>query len=261
MTPSAVRRTLSTLPKTMDDTYLRILRGIPDEYKKEVRCVLHLLVVSFRPLTLSEVAEALAVDYEAKTFDTENRLRDPCDILEMCSSLFSLHVSWGDFDIELRRSLQFAHYSVQEYLVSDRIPSEFGVEKIEAHRIATKIALTYLISFDMAPRPTETDFPFLKYAATHWLDHALVLEDGHNPELELMLRLFSRDPETINQDIIRFILLFSTLLIVARVPTQCRSMSERLVARTGSLPLIPTILVTHGSAILQCGTTHRCWGY
>ena len=208
LTPSAVRRTLSTLPKTMDDTYLRILKGIPGEYQKEVRCVLHLLFVSFRPLTLKEVAEALAVDYEAEVFDAENRLRDPRDILEMCSSLFSLHLRWSGFDISLESSLQFAHYSVQEYLVSNRIPSEFGVEKIEAHRLATKIGLTYLLSFDKVPRPAETDFPFLKYAATHWPDHALVLEDGHHPEIDLMLRLFARDPETINQDIIRSIHLF-----------------------------------------------------
>ena len=90
VTPAAVRKALSQLPKTLDETYNRILKCVPAEYQREIRCALHLLVISCRPLTLYEVAEAVAVDYEDQKFDVENRLRDPHDILEMCSSLVSV---------------------------------------------------------------------------------------------------------------------------------------------------------------------------
>jgi len=98
--------------------------------------------------------------------------------------------------------LRFAHYSVQEYLVSERISSDFSVDKIEAHRVATKISLTYLISFDNVPAPSGTEFPFFQYAARFWHDHALVLEDAQTPELDLVLRLFAQDQKTINSDIL-----------------------------------------------------------
>lgn len=75
ITPSAIRKALSHLPKTLDETYDRILKNIPLEYQREASCVLHLLIVSRRPLTLEEVAEAVIVDCENEVFDPENRLR------------------------------------------------------------------------------------------------------------------------------------------------------------------------------------------
>src|SRR5277367_6731115 len=64
LTPTAIRKTLSQLPETLDETYNRILKSIPGEYQREALCVLHLLFISRRPLTLDHVAEAVAVDYE-----------------------------------------------------------------------------------------------------------------------------------------------------------------------------------------------------
>lgn len=90
LTPPAVKRALCQLPKTLDETYNRILNSIPEEYQREARCVLHLLVVSYRPLTLGEVAEAVAVDCENEIFDPADRLRNQHDILEICSSLVML---------------------------------------------------------------------------------------------------------------------------------------------------------------------------
>lgn len=90
LTVPAVRKALQQLPRTLDDTYNRILDNIPKEYRREAFCVFNLLTVSFRPLTIEEVAEATAVDVENEEFDTENRLRNPEVILEICSSLIKL---------------------------------------------------------------------------------------------------------------------------------------------------------------------------
>ena len=91
MTVNAIRKVLLALPKTLDETYDRILNNIPEEYCREAQCVLQLLCVAFRSLTLDEIGEAVAIDSENQTFDTENRLRDKHDILDICSSLVILH--------------------------------------------------------------------------------------------------------------------------------------------------------------------------
>jgi len=59
-----VRRVLEELPKSLDETYERILKGInkanwEDEYRL-LRC----LTVAVRPLWVEELAEVLAVDFE-----------------------------------------------------------------------------------------------------------------------------------------------------------------------------------------------------
>ena len=83
-----IRRALASLPKTLDDTYARILQMIPENHRKVAHAVLQLLAVSFRPLTVEEVAEAIAVDYENEKFDPVlQRPRNPYYILKVCSSL------------------------------------------------------------------------------------------------------------------------------------------------------------------------------
>jgi hypothetical protein len=49
---------------------------------------MQILAVSSRPLTLEEVAEAVAVDYENEKFDPAiHRLRDKSYVLKICPSL------------------------------------------------------------------------------------------------------------------------------------------------------------------------------
>jgi hypothetical protein len=50
-----------------------------------------MLAVSYRPLTLDEVAEALSIDFENETFNREEiGILDKYDVLKMCSSLVTL---------------------------------------------------------------------------------------------------------------------------------------------------------------------------
>ena len=83
-----IRRELKKLPKTLDDTYARILQMIPRNLRKVAHAALQLLAVSFRPLTVEEVAEATAVGYENEKFDPVlQKPRDPYYILKVCSGL------------------------------------------------------------------------------------------------------------------------------------------------------------------------------
>jgi hypothetical protein len=82
---------LKELPKTLDETYDRILTGISSQDHDDVYSVIQMLAVSQRPLTIDEVAEALTIDYENETFDREEGgFMNKYDILKMCSSLVIL---------------------------------------------------------------------------------------------------------------------------------------------------------------------------
>ena len=59
-----ISRTLNQLPETLDETYERILLGIPKEMWKDVHCILQWLMVSSRPLRVEELAEVFAINFD-----------------------------------------------------------------------------------------------------------------------------------------------------------------------------------------------------
>ena len=89
--PSALRKVLASLPKTLDDTYERILCAIDEAHAADAFKILQWLAFSTRPLELQELAEATAITLDdLPKFDPEDRLRHPTDILAICSSLVSI---------------------------------------------------------------------------------------------------------------------------------------------------------------------------
>jgi ankyrin repeat protein len=115
LTAGAIRRILDTLPATLDETYDRLLIEILDEHRHIAVSALTWLTVSERPLTLAELAEACVIDGSKNpAFDPAERLLTSNIILNILSSLVSTQ---GENDSEVR----LAHFSVKEYLTSDRI--------------------------------------------------------------------------------------------------------------------------------------------
>ena len=188
---SVLRQTLRTLPPTLDETYDRILLSIPPEYHHEAYTALRFLAVARCSVSVADVAEAVAINQECHTFDPCDRLTDPFDIIEILSSLVT-HSSgqillrssqvprYGSFPgAERATEIRLAHYSVKEYLLSDRIchgkASTFHLMLHEAHRSAAELCLTYLLSFDQPDSITAElllDYPFGLYAAQFWHEHA-----------------------------------------------------------------------------------------
>lgn len=88
------RKTLASLPGTLDDTYARILCNIDTQHKshsREILKILQWLTFSTRPLRLEELAEIVAIDIdETPRFDPERRWLEPQSVLMMCSSLITL---------------------------------------------------------------------------------------------------------------------------------------------------------------------------
>src|SRR5205085_10860074 len=105
--------------------------------------ILNLLAFSKRPLKLREVVDAIAFNAKEKCFTEDEKLQDPLDVLQICSSLITLQYDNKEYDPEVR----FAHFSVQEYLVSDRTMGNlYHIVRTNADLLIAERCLIYLIS-------------------------------------------------------------------------------------------------------------------
>ena len=190
--PSVLRHALRSLPETLDETYDRILLNIPLEYEREAYSALQYLALAPCSVSVADVAEAVAIDRDCHTFDPEDRLADPFDIVEVLSSLvtysstqIAMNLDEGSScryaGAERATGLRLSHYSVKEYLLSDRLrnkgASKFHISINEAHKCIAEACLTYLLWFDH-PGSVSLDFvlefPFGLYAARYWYRHARI---------------------------------------------------------------------------------------
>src|ERR1700733_14368110 len=62
--PQSVRRTLNELPKSLDDTYERVMMEIMRSNQAHAYRMLQCLTVAVRPLSVAELAELLAFDFD-----------------------------------------------------------------------------------------------------------------------------------------------------------------------------------------------------
>jgi ankyrin repeat protein len=172
---------LEELPETLDETYERVLREIHKTKRGLAHRLLQCLTVAIRPLRVTELAEVLAVDFGTATsggaskLNTDWRWEDQEQaILSTCSSLVAV------VDDDGSEVVQFAHFSVKEFLASSRLAissadvSRFHIPLEPAHTILAKACLGVLLRLvDRADGDTvETSFPLAQYAAKHWVDHA-----------------------------------------------------------------------------------------
>lgn len=197
--PKAIKEALKSLPKTLDETYERILLHLSketDDNIKLLRRILILVTFAERPMTLAELAQAIVVEPGDEKFDEDAAFHDPKALLSLCHPLIDVSPSTG--------LLGFVHYSVQEFLLSNRLPNAEGVIKTFAlyeqtcHIDIARLCLTFLCYEDFADGPCPTferfqkrtnDYPFLEYAANCWTAHARY-EDDEAALSDLMLKLF-----------------------------------------------------------------------
>jgi ankyrin repeat protein len=182
---------LDGLPETLDGTYARILEEIDKPKQKDVHLFFQCVAATSRPFRVDELAQFLAFDFEAEstpTFLADRLPENPVDtVLSMCSSLLAVVKPEG-YDSPV---LQFAHYSVKEYLTSTRLAdatdtiSRFHVPMTRAHTIIAQGCLGLLLHLDeTVTKDSLKNFPLVEYAAENWVAHAqiedvsLKVEDG-----------------------------------------------------------------------------------
>jgi hypothetical protein len=135
-------------------------------------------------------------------FDLEERLHDPCnDIIEILGSLVTISLErvsrntshqYSDFELDVTpidpgsdvtdlagKEIKLAHFSVKEYLLSDRTgissASGFRATSVEADQLISESCLLYILHYDESDSKTTTPedlecFPLLQYACKFWVN-------------------------------------------------------------------------------------------
>ena len=128
---SRVWRFLNELSDSLDETYERILKEIHRTNRGYAQRLLQCLAMAIRPLRVDELAEVLTFDPDAIEEVPTLVVRRPEDqereFLSACPSLITI------VDSDDSRVVQFSHFPVKEFLVSDRLAS--SSEDILRYRI------------------------------------------------------------------------------------------------------------------------------
>ena len=169
---------LSQLPATLDETYARVLKEIGKTSEFYAYRLFQCLTVAMHPLRVEELAEILALDFgdeEGIPELKENwRWKDVEEaVLSTCSSLITVS------DDYYGRIVQFSHFSVQEFLTSDRLAastadiSSFHILLEPAHTVLTKACLGLLLQSEYGnDKAVHPSLLVLIYAAKYWVNHA-----------------------------------------------------------------------------------------
>jgi len=174
--PQSVRSILAELPETLDETYEHILHQIPKSNRVYAHRLLQCLAVAVRPLRVEELAEVLAIKFTGTggvpILDEDLRWDDQEQaVLSACSSLITII---EDMD---SRVVQFSHFSVKEFLTSDRLATSkvdasryHHISVDAAHTIMAQACLAVLLRLDdQMDDQTVEGYPLAKYAADHFV--------------------------------------------------------------------------------------------
>lgn len=141
---------LSNLPRTLTETYDRIVSRIFRKPRganllRTAQRVLRWVVFARRPLTLCELAEAVAIRWDDESLNRARTIDNDMHILEACSNLI---VQTPDHTIRL------AHHTIQDYLLHvhrDGLSVQVDTPLIQVKDGSTvllKACLTYLLFRD-----------------------------------------------------------------------------------------------------------------
>ena len=177
--PNNLRRVLKELPQSLDETYRRILKEIDNtQNHQQAHRLLQCLVVAIRPLRVEELAEVLALDFIAggiPKFNPNWRWENHEEaVLSACSSLVSVIIDEGS------RIVQFSHFSVKEFLTSNRLTSmeevsQFHIAIEPSHAILSQACLGVFLSLgDGSDEDTVENMPLYRYALGRWYFHARI---------------------------------------------------------------------------------------
>jgi ankyrin repeat protein len=221
--PQNVQRVLRELPKSLDETYERVLKGIGTANRRQAHRLLQCLTVATRPLYVEELAEVLALDFDGAkdgipTLNKDWRWDDRQQgVLSTCSSLIIVTDGVYNFNLSSRRVVQFAHFSVEEFLTSDRLSdlkadiSHFHISLEPAHTLMAQACLGISLQPDKNSDDNgkvKDSSPLAGYAAQHWVAHAQFenvsscvevgmrhLFDPKNPYFAAWLKSYNIDKE------------------------------------------------------------------
>ena len=193
LTDDDLLEALGNLPKDLDETYDRMLQAVQRNGDKEAKMAYNLLkwlVTVCEPLTLEQAAEAMLQSVHSCSLTKRLPIVDAT--IEICVGLVK------KVERKQGRTLEFVHFSVKEYLLSERIKSSpvssFHIDLNSTQRETAQICLTYVFLFDQPDfqiMKIKDTHPLLLYACKYWLRHFKIGKcEEEMPIRDLAIRLF-----------------------------------------------------------------------
>jgi hypothetical protein len=155
------------------------LEDIGDQNWEYAHRLFRCVAAASRPFRVKELAEFLAFEFDFETrltptFLADWRPEDPENtVLSTCSSLLAV------VNVAGSPVIQFAHFSVKEYLTSPRLAkakdtiSRFHISMTMAHTVVAQACLGVLLHLNKDVYLLDLrGFPLAEYAAKYWMDHA-----------------------------------------------------------------------------------------
>lgn len=189
----AVRRALEDLPSGLDSTYDRMLLSIDANFQPQVIASLKWLAFSISPLSIGQLAEIFALPSTSDDgFDKMSRLFSPMDVLKYFPGLI---VTEGS-PVNSASRVRLAHFSIKEYLTSDRIlqsrSSVFAFTEADAHVHIGRLCLVYHLHISSTIETWSAyeyskvyhDKSLAEYARYNWAEHIeLIPQASWPPEI------------------------------------------------------------------------------
>ena len=156
-----------------------MLREIKKPIRDHALRILQCLVAAIRPLSVEELAEVLAVDFDdaggVPKLKPNWRWEDQEQaLLISCSNLITI------VDTGRSRVVQFSHFSVKEFLTSERLAtssqdvSRYHIALNPAHTILAQACMSILLHVHDHDEQNDVEMndPLALYAAEYWVRHA-----------------------------------------------------------------------------------------
>lgn len=190
-----VNEALQNLPAGLDETYNRMFQNIHSNFRQEVISLLKWLCFSNEILTLDMLADIFILHPECDAvLMIEDRLFSPEDVLKYLSGLVITHKVKPENERDYSQvkdafyhdyfyspgevKVRLAHFSIKEYLTSDRMReghmADFSFTDIDAHLWIARSCLAYhklLSSSHFGQASTERDERLRHYATLNWPMH------------------------------------------------------------------------------------------
>jgi ankyrin repeat protein len=189
-----VRKALSELPAGLDDTYARLLEAIDPKFESQVANTLKWLAFSSTDFPVEQLAEIFILRPDRDpVLDQAEKLFQPRDVLKYLSGLvLEYGTPMYEYTLFLERDtpmyeyptgntkprlvfdhfkVRLAHFSIREYLISDRITgraARFACSETEAHLHIARSCLAYQFQSIVDPRGC---FLLKEYTASAWPLH------------------------------------------------------------------------------------------
>ncbi|KAI1129523.1 hypothetical protein F5Y10DRAFT_276704 [Nemania abortiva] len=188
---------LQSLPRSLDETYARMIENIVPQFRGRAWQMLILLCYAVRPLTNQEMMDALAIELgDNPRFNPARRIKDADSLQAICPGL----TETGMIPSSGEKAIRIAHFSVQEYLESNRIcdheaTAQFHFSQQDGHDHIARVCLTMLLEPKIRGWTESSEitkmFPLASYAGYHW--HTHVVQGNSADETDAQILQLFRD--------------------------------------------------------------------